>query len=96
MLDNTPNQPSKFRTKNWIEINDDSRGRYNANNQNKFKNSMLKSNLCDYSDAYILVKDTLKVPNTAAAATAAATTIDNKKVIFRNKKVIIVPLLLIA
>ena len=25
LLDNTPNQPSKFRTKNWVEINDDSR-----------------------------------------------------------------------
>ena len=30
-LDNTSNQPSKFRTKNWIEINDESRGRYNDN-----------------------------------------------------------------
>ena len=31
LLDNTSNQPSKFRTKNWIEINDESRGRYNGN-----------------------------------------------------------------
>ena len=31
LLDNTSNQPSKFRTKNWIEINDESRGRYNDN-----------------------------------------------------------------
>ena len=31
LLDNTSNQPSKFRTKNWIEINDKSRGRYNGN-----------------------------------------------------------------
>ena len=30
-LDNTPNQPSKFRTKNWVEINDDSRGTHNTN-----------------------------------------------------------------
>ena len=31
LLDNTSNQPSKFRTKNWIEINDESRGTYNGN-----------------------------------------------------------------
>ena len=31
-LDNTPNQLIKFRTKNWVEINDDSRGTYNTSN----------------------------------------------------------------
>ena len=31
LLDNAPNQPTKFRTKNWVEINDDSRGTYNTN-----------------------------------------------------------------
>ena len=33
VLDNTPNQLSKFRTENWIEINDDSGGTYNTNSQ---------------------------------------------------------------
>ena len=61
--DNTLNQPSKFRTRNWVEINDESRGAYNANSQIKFKNTMLKSSLCDYSDAYILVKGTINVNN---------------------------------
>ena len=57
LLDNnTPNQLSKFRTKKSIEINDQSREMYNVNSDIKFKNKMLKSNLCDYSDAYILVK----------------------------------------
>ena len=37
LLDNTPNQPSKFRTKNLVEINDESRGAYNTNSQVKFK-----------------------------------------------------------
>ena len=46
-LDNMPNQLSKFRTKNWVEINDDSRGKYKANSQIKFKTSMLKSSLCN-------------------------------------------------
>ena len=61
MLDNTPNQPTKFRTKNWVEINDDARGTYNINSQIKFKTSMLKSSLCDYSDAYVLVSGTITI-----------------------------------
>ena len=48
-FNNTPNQPTKFRTKNWVEINDYARGTYNTNNQIKFKTAMLKSSLCDYS-----------------------------------------------
>ena len=80
--DNTLNQPSKFRTRNWIEINDESRGAYNDNSQIKFKTTMLKSSLCDYSDAYILVKGTISVNNSAAAGAAANNA--NKKVIFKN------------
>ena len=78
--DNTVNQPSKFRTRNWIKINDESREVYNVNSQIKFKTTMLKSSLCDYSDAYILVKGTISINNTAAQG-AAANNID-KKVIF--------------
>ena len=59
LLDNTPNQPSKFRTKNWVEVNDELRGTYNVNSQIKFNTSMLSSTLCDYSDAYILVSATI-------------------------------------
>ena len=80
--DNTLNQPSKFRTRSWIEINDESRGAYNVNSQIKFKTTMLKSSLCDYGDAYILVKGTISVNNTAAQGAAANNT--NKKVIFKN------------
>ena len=67
LLDNISNQPFKFRTKNWVQINDESRGIYNVNSQIKFKTAMLKSNLCDSSDAYILVKENVTVNNTAAA-----------------------------
>ena len=80
--DITLNQPSEFRTRNWIEINDESRGTYNVNSQIKFKTTMLKSSLCDYSDAYILVKGAISVNNTAAQGAAANNT--NKKVIFKN------------
>ena len=57
LIDDASNQP----TKNWVEINDESRGTYNVNSQIKFKTTMLKSSLCDYSDAYILVKGTVTV-----------------------------------
>ena len=56
LLDDVSNQPSKFKTKNWVEINDKSRGTYDVNSQIKFQTTMLKSSLCDYSDSYILVK----------------------------------------
>ena len=41
LLDNTPNQLSKFRTKNWIEINYQSRGVYNVNSDIRFKTSLV-------------------------------------------------------
>ena len=43
LLDNTSNQPCKFRTNKWVEINDESRGTYNTNSQIKFRTTMLKS-----------------------------------------------------
>ena len=61
LIDDASNQPSKFRTRNCVEINDESRGAYNVNSQIKFKTIMLKSSLCDYSDAYILVKGTITI-----------------------------------
>ena len=42
LIDDTSNQPSKFRTKNWIEINDESRGTYNVNSQIKFKTTIFE------------------------------------------------------
>ena len=61
LLDNAPNQLSKFRTKSSIEINDQSREVYIVNSDIRFKTTMLKSNLCDYSDAYILVKERITI-----------------------------------
>ena len=60
-MDNTSNQPSKSRTKNWVEINDNSRGTYNTNSHMKLKTSMVKSILCDYSDVYTLVKGRITI-----------------------------------
>ena len=65
---------SNFRTKNWVETKDEFRGVYNANSQIKFKMTMLKSSLCDYSDAYILLKGTITVNDTSAAGAATNNT----------------------
>ena len=67
MLEKTTNQPSKFRTKNWVEVNNKSRGTYNVNSQIKFKTLMSRSSLCNYSDAYMLVSAIIRISNTAAA-----------------------------
>ena len=84
LLDNASNQPSKFRTENWVEINDESRGGYTTGSDIKFKTTMLRSSLCDYADAYILVKGTITI--TGAGNDAAARQADerNKGVIFKN------------
>ena len=62
-LNDASNQPSKFRTKTWVEINDESRETYTSNDI-KFKTTMLRSNLYDYPDAYILVKGTITITGT--------------------------------
>ena len=76
-LNDESNKPSKLRTRNWVETNDDIRGVYSPNKQIRFKTAMLRSSLCDYSDAYILVKGNITVNNTAADDASANNT--NKK-----------------
>ena len=49
LLESKSDNPSKFRIRNWLEINDESRGNY-ANSDIRFKTSMLRSNLCDFAD----------------------------------------------
>ena len=82
LLNDGSSKPSKFKIRNWVEINDEARGTYSPNNQIKFKTSMLRSSLYDYSDAYILVKGNITVNNIAGDGAAANST--NKKVIFKN------------
>ena len=78
-LDNTLNQPTKFRTKNWVGINDDSSARHNTGSQTRFKTSILRSSLCYYSDAYIFAKGTIIITNTGTQ-----TAQNNKQKIFKN------------
>ena len=74
LLNDASNKPSKFRTKNWVEINDDIRGEYSPNKQIRFNTAMLRSSLCDYSDGYILVKGNILVNNTATEGAVANNT----------------------
>ena len=84
MLDNKPNQRSTFRTKNWVEINDDSRRKCNTNSQIKFKTLMLKSILCNCRDACLLAS--WKITTTGAGDDAASRQAGerNKGVISKN------------
>ena len=68
LFDNIPNQTTRFRTNDQVETNDESHGVYNTGSQIRFKTSMLRSSLCNYSDAYILVSRTIIVQNQQQAA----------------------------
>ena len=83
LLDNETNQPSKFRTRNGVEINDELRGTY-TDSDIKFKTTMLRSNFCDYADAYLLVKGTIAI--TGAGDDDAARRADerDKGITFKN------------
>ena len=64
---------SKFATREYVKVNSLS----NENKSIRFKTPMLRSNLCDYSDAYILVKGTITV--TALGANNGTNNIRDKK-----------------
>ena len=62
MLDTASDNVPRFITKKWIEVHDQAGSaddRYKPSKKIKFKTSMLRSDLCDYSDAYIVVKGTI-------------------------------------
>ena len=59
LLGNTSDEVPRFITKKWIEVYDQSGGTYSTNKLIRFKKSMLRSDLCDYGDAYIVVKEKL-------------------------------------
>ena len=83
MLECTSDNLSKLRTRNWVEINDESRGNY-PNGDIRFKTTMLRSNLCDYADSYILEKGLITI--TGAGDDAAVRQADerNKGLTFKN------------
>ena len=70
LLNDSDNDSSKFATRKWYNINDQNNGQYGRGNENdstiKFETKVIKPNLCDYSDAYILVTGDIKVVGVAA------------------------------
>ena len=87
-----------FVTKKWIEVYDQSEGNYNVNKGIRIKTSMLRSNLCDFNDAYIVVKgnitatkktftaDDIEAPDNTPAKVAATNTANNNA--FGEKKLV--------
>ena len=67
-----------------MEVNDESRGTYNVNSQIKFKATMLKSSLCDYSDEYILVKGKITIRGAGDDAAARQADERDNGVAFKN------------
>ena len=67
----------RFVTKKWIKVYDQSGGNYNANKEIRIKTSMLRSDLFDYSDAYIVLKATIIVVRPDNAKRNKATAFEN-------------------
>ena len=89
LLNDASNQPSKFRTRNWVEINDESRGTYTSNDI-KFKTTILRSNLYDYADAYIHVKGTITIAGAGNDDATKRADERDKAVTFKNCLIIYV------
>ena len=83
LLNNESDQSSKFRTRNWVELNDESRESY-ANSDTEFKTTMLRSNLCDYADSYILAKGTITIASAGDNDAARRANERDKGVTFKN------------
>ena len=67
LLGTTPDEVPRFITKKWIEVHDQSgsaEDRYKPSKQIRFKTSMLRWDLCGFSDAYIVVKGMITVTDT--------------------------------
>ena len=61
LLNGSDNENSRFATKKWYIIDSKSKGNYLPDNEIKFSTSSLESNLCGYSDAYILVTGNINI-----------------------------------
>ena len=83
LSDNTTNQSFKFITRNWVEINDEFQGKYNSSSI-KFKTSMIRADVCDYRDGYILVSGTITITGAGNDYNEKRTDERNKAKTFKN------------
>ena len=107
-INSNNNDLPKFVTKKWIEVYDQSQGNYDINKEIRIKTSMLRSDLCDFSDAYIVVKgnitvtkktftaDDIEAPNNTAANATATNNANNNEFVEKNWFLKIMHHLLIA
>ena len=69
LLNDSDSESSKFSARKWYIINEQNNGQYGRGNENdstiKFETKVIKPNLCDYSDAYILVTGDIKIADIA-------------------------------
>ena len=82
LLGSTFDKAPRFFTKKWIKVYDQSGGTYNTNKQMIFKTSLLRSDLCDCSEAYILVKG--KITVTIDRSSVAGIAAYDKKLALKN------------
>ena len=83
LLESTSDNLSKFGTRNWVEINNESRANF-ANSDIRFNTAMLRSNICDYADSYILVKGTITITDVGDDAVARPADEINKGVTLKT------------
>ena len=84
-LDSASNQPSKYRTKNWVEINDEEKVSYGTGGGDiRFKTTMLRSNLYDYTDAYTLANGTITITEAGNDDSAKQADKRDKGITFKN------------
>ena len=90
LLNGSDNENSKFATKKWYIIDNESKGNYSHHNPIKFLTKSIESSLCDYSDAYILVTGNITVTRTIAAAggSPAGTAPQRKQVLTEATQVV--------
>ena len=98
LLGTTLDEVPRFINKKWIEVHDQSGENYNVNKEIRIRTSMLRSDLCDFNDVYIVVKgnftvtkkiftaDDFEAPNNTAANATATNNANNN--VFGEKKLV--------
>lgn len=85
LLENANNQPRKFKTKNWIQVNDYRNNRtQNPHSQTRFKSTILRSRLCKYNEADTFVKGAIQIIGEGADAAAQIADERKKQLTFKN------------
>ena len=88
LLNGSDNENSKFATKKWYIIDNESKGNYSHENPIKFLTKSIESSLCDYSDAFILVTGNIAVKGRNAANAPNMTLTEATQVVFKKLRTV--------